>query len=474
MPSPSPKQPIIEIPWRDLLGDNQLGFDSLQLSQLTDSLFRHASRSIRLSPRSQTVSLPFQLRSIPWHDRGYWLSDSSVRPGAYLQYASGQYYIQDAASLLAISLCDLRAGQSVCDLCAAPGGKATAILDKLSGSGFLLANEVIHSRMPLLQAALCRSGWDNFATSQFDADQLSQALPGQFDCVLVDAPCSGQSMVGRDKQSLAAFSMDQVEHSAARQRRIIRSAARLVSPGGRLVYSTCTFAVAENEGIIEQFLDDHPGWKLIEVPQLQPWASPQLPGTYRLWPHLDDCDGGFAAALIRPSDSEGTDCTPARARTRKDVRPATWDRKSLDFYSLQSNTPEALDSIDKASLKSYQLWQIGDQLHVLKNSTLVGLPNVLSGAVPIAQSFASRVEPLYGGAVVNFDGFAPNQSIELTDVQAMAFVRGESISSPSTSLKPGWCQVCWNGWPLAWGKYAGNSLKNHLPKLLRNPSIGAV
>ncbi len=473
MPSPSPKQPTIEIPWHDLLGNNQLGLDSVQLSQLTESLFRHASRSIRLSPRSQAENLPFQLRSIPWHDRGYWLSDPSVRPGAYLQYASGQYYIQDAASLLAISLCDLRAGQSVCDLCAAPGGKATAILDKLAGSGFLLANEVIHSRMPLLQAALCRSGWDNFATSQLDADQLSHALPGQFDCVLVDAPCSGQSMVGRDKQSLAAFSIDQVEHSAARQRRIIRSAARLVAPGGRLVYSTCTFAVAENERIIEQFLDDHSGWKLIENPQLQSWACPHLPGTYRLWPHLDDCDGSFAAALIRASDSDETDCTPARARARKDVRPAGWDLKSLDFYSLEHSGAE-LDFNDKAALKSHQLWQFGDQLHLLKSSTLTGLPSILSGAVPIAQSFASRVEPLYGGAVVNFDGFTPSQSIELTDAQAMAFVRGESISSLSTSLKPGWCQVRWNGWPLAWGKYAGNSLKNHLPKLLRNPSIGAV
>ncbi|MFO0943790.1 MAG: hypothetical protein U0930_23895 [Pirellulales bacterium] len=194
MPTPNSKPPRIDIPWHKLLGDGLLGFDEAQLVQLTSSLFNHSLRCIRVNPRCEHSSLPFQLQKVPWHDRGYWLTDTNVRPGAFLQYAAGQYYIQDAASLLAVSLCDLQPGQKVCDLCAAPGGKATAILDKLAGTGFLLANEVIHSRMPLLQAALCRSGWDNFATSQLDADQLSQALPEKFDCVLVDAPCSGQSM----------------------------------------------------------------------------------------------------------------------------------------------------------------------------------------------------------------------------------------------------------------------------------------
>ncbi|MFO0943789.1 MAG: hypothetical protein U0930_23890 [Pirellulales bacterium] len=286
--------------------------------------------------------------------------------------------------------------------------------------------------------------------------------------------------VGHDKQSLTAFTMDQVEHSAARQRRIIRAAATLVAAGGRLVYSTCTFAVAENEAIIEHFLDEHSDWSLMDLPQFQSWASPRLPGCYRLWPHLNSCDGTFAAVLQRSSESPEDTAYSARSnrpRNRKDVRQASIDVTNLDFLTRDAGGRYANMSEDSTNLDardSHQLWQFGDQLHLLRNSSVGGLASVITGAVPIAQSFASRVEPLYGSAVINVEGIRPTQSIELNNDQAMAFIRGESISSPQSSLQPGWCQVLWNGWPLAWGKFAGNSLKNHLPKLLRNPSIGAV
>lgn len=386
-----------------------------------------------------------------------------------MQYAAGQYYIQDAASMLALTLCDLQPGQLVCDLCAAPGGKATGLLDQLQGQGLLLANEVIHSRMPMLQTALCRSGWDNFATSQLDAEQLSQLLPGQFDCVLVDAPCSGQSMVGRDKQSLAAFSKDQVELNAARQRRIIRAAAKLVRPGGRLIYSTCTFAVAENEQIVEDFLEQMLGWKLAPRAHLQAWQSARLPGTYRLWPHRDQCDGGFAAALQNngQSDMDAEPTSMVRRASKQRLETELSLDELAEFLSLGDDRQNAVPSANER----YRRLRFGDQLHLLKSSSLSGIENALCGAVPIAQLFASRIEPLYGSSVVRLQGLQVRNQAELNNQQAMAFVRGESVNCSNAKTPNGWCQANWNSCPIAWGKKTNNTIKNHLPKVLRNSSV---
>jgi hypothetical protein len=135
-------------------------------------------------------------------------------------------------------------------------------------------------------------------------DALAEMCSDSFDCVIVDAPCTGQSMVARGKQTLAAFSEKQIEHSAARQHRILRAAAELVKPGGRLVYSTCTFAFAENEAMIDSFCCEHPDWSPVTDPKLAEWESQNYEGCYRLWPHRDRCAGAFAAALRRPEHSQ--------------------------------------------------------------------------------------------------------------------------------------------------------------------------
>jgi 16S rRNA C967 or C1407 C5-methylase (RsmB/RsmF family) len=114
----------------------------------------------------------------------------------------------------------------------------------------------------MLEFNLARHGSTRYVISSLDPDEMARRLPAEFDAVLVDAPCSGQSLVGRGKQTASAFAPNTIEHCAARQVRILDAAASLVRPGGRLVYSTCTFAYAENEGQIESFLQRHSEWQL--------------------------------------------------------------------------------------------------------------------------------------------------------------------------------------------------------------------
>ncbi|RMF40795.1 MAG: hypothetical protein D6753_10900, partial [Planctomycetota bacterium] len=261
-----------DVDWAPILGplremDERVA--ASRWSAMTRAVFDYAPRGLRLRPECSPDDLPFDTIPVDWFPRARWLADGSIRPGGFLQHAAADYYVQDPGSTLAVALCQIEPGQSVFDACAAPGGKSTAILEQLAGAGVLLANEVIHSRVKTLETALQRSGFANWCVMSADLERLPPVLHQRWDCVLVDAPCSGQSLVGKGRQSMSAFAARQVEHCALRQMRILEAAAGLVRPGGRLVYSTCTFSYAENEEMVGRFVESHPGWEPFRLPELE-------------------------------------------------------------------------------------------------------------------------------------------------------------------------------------------------------------
>jgi len=478
--SPAPHEtnlPPLHIDWHRVLGADLLGLDSVELSQLNAAIRSHSRRSIRLRQTVSQHELPFEVTTVPWNASGRWICDPAVRPGAFLQYAAGDYYIQDAGSLLALSLCRLQPNQKVCDVCAAPGGKATGLLEQLRHTGFLIANEVIHGRINVLHYALCRTGYGNFATTSLDVTQLADRWQHQFDCVLVDAPCSGQSLVGRDKQSMAAFSDHQINHSAGRQRRILGAAAKLVKTGGKLVYSTCTFSVAENEQIIEQFLLQNPSWRAIEFPDLQPWASPLLPGCYRLWPHRDGCDGAFGVALECPTESGSTDadvllphCLHSQPPTKYAV--AGYGRSTLGWQPWRGKLSQlGFLALECDHVEDYAAWQRGDTISLMQHQIPGGAMTRIQSALTLAHQRNGRLEPDYASAVSLLPNLPPTHRLDLDSKQASQYLQGESIQVDGMQAFQGWCRADWLGRQLGWGKFSGNQLKNHLPKGLRQPIL---
>ena len=276
--------------------------------------------------------LPFATEPIKWYRWGRRSTDSSVRPSRCLAYAAADYYLQDAASLLALAACgcdqEFRfdtqqpCGPVVCDLCASPGGKASALLESIGSSGFLLANEPIRSRIAPLAFNLARTGSDRFAISSLDPDMLASTLGGVFDLMVIDAPCSGQALLGRGKQSMSALSPNQIAHSAARQQRILAAATSLLKPGGRLVYSTCTFAEAENESQIRSLIENQ--WmQSYPIEALAEYASGE--STYRLWPHRHGCAGSFAASVECLVDNQPKRLKSKRKRDQKNQRKLPFD-----------------------------------------------------------------------------------------------------------------------------------------------------
>lgn len=450
------------VDWQRVLGPlaGPGRMESEELEQLEHARNQPAPRAIRLRPNPAPEVLPFAVEPVPWYSAGRVVQDSDTRPGAFLNHAAGDYFVQDAGSMLALRMCEVRPGQTVCDTCAAPGGKATGLLEHLGGTGILVANEVIGARLTKLRPMMHRSGYSNYLIMNLDVDRLVDACGPAFDCVLVDAPCTGQSMVARGKQKLGAFSSAQIKHSCARQQRIMVEAARLVRPGGRLVYSTCTYAYEENEFVVEQFLAQHAGWRCLEFDDLRDYQSPILEGCYRLWPHQHPSDGAFSAALVNVEGAEdqlGADDNGSPSRA--------FEQRKGGWEFVEAPQLEWMPDQTGASWIRKQ-----DEVHLLTSEVPDAWIKACHSATPIAVVKQDRLEPHYAAARLLGDANVDDVLV-LKDEQACRFVEGESLRVGNQG--GGWRRVHWRDRPLAWGKLTAGTLKNHFPKALRQRAVVA-
>ncbi len=206
-------------------------------------------------------------------------------------------------------------GENILDLCAAPGGKTTHLVSWMENEGTLVANETHPKRVWELAQNLERWGARNAAITQESPARLTESFTDFFDRVLVDAPCSGEGMFRKSAAARRDWNKNLVESCAFRQFSILKSAVKMLKPGGSLVYSTCTFNPIENESVIGRLLKDQPELEIVERPRFagsspgrSDWAildsqSPDLSRADRIWPHTAPGEGHFVAVLCRKSSS---------------------------------------------------------------------------------------------------------------------------------------------------------------------------
>ena len=385
--------------------------------------------------------------AVPWARGGYYLRPGA-RPGASIEHCAGAFYLQEASAMLPACVLDPARGERVLDLCAAPGGKASQLALALGGTGALVANEIDLSRARALAGNLERLGVVNALVASETPAHLAARWPGAFDAVLVDAPCSGEGMFRRDPDSRAQWSPAAPEGCRKRQAEILDAAAALVRPGGRLVYSTCTFNALENEESVRGFLARHADfspWEF-EVPAL----GASRGGMLRLWPHTSRGDGHFVARLRRAGEA----APPAAPPCRDD--PAA--RGLLDALH------EAAVRRLPAALEGARLRLLGGRLFAAPALApdADGL-RVVSPGTALLRAEKGRVEPEHALAMA----LEPADALRvaaLCEAEARAFLAGEAL--PREGEK-GWTLVTFAGLPLGWGKQSGGTLKNHLPKGLR-------
>jgi 16S rRNA C967 or C1407 C5-methylase (RsmB/RsmF family)/NOL1/NOP2/fmu family ribosome biogenesis protein len=400
---------------------------------------REAFRGLRVNTLKITKDefekiSPFSLRPVPWEENGFYVTEEKI--GRHPYHFAGLYYSQEPSAMSVAPLLDVRAGERVLDLCAAPGGKSTQLAQALGGKGLLVSNEINGGRASVLSQNIERLGVKNGVVLNAAPSFLSARFEGYFDKILVDAPCSGEGMFKKnEKEAVENWSEENVALCAVRQTEILRSAAAMLAAGGRLVYSTCTFSPEEDEGQIASFLGTMPEFELVKEE--------------KLYPHEVEGEGHFYAVLQK---------TGGVARTAVSAPKSNITKKEGELFSAFRKENLAGD------LPRGILYKAGNILYLLPEEifTLEKLP-VLRAGIRLGEFLKERFEPAHSLAMC-LKAEEVNRVVRLSLSESEKYLRGETVEA---DVANGWCLVCVDNYPLGWGKATGGTVKNHYPKGLR-------
>lgn len=398
---------------------------------------------------------PFTLTPIPWEQNGFYYP-AEEHPGKHPYHEAGVYYIQEPSAMAVAALAAPKPGEKVLDLCAAPGGKTTHLASQMQGQGLLVANEIHPARAKILSQNVERMGIRNAVVTNEDPASLKEYFSEFFDRIIVDAPCSGEGMFRREEIACQEWSLQNVALCAARQKEILDHAAEMLKPGGRLVYSTCTFAPEENEGNIAIFLERHPEFDIDSKIPYEKYAqmgfTKAVKNTMRLFPHKIKGEGHFIAVLHKRGEEPKEEGLKITECNNKGLL-ADWEifRKELQLHLNHG---------------IYQLF--GNQLYLVPEEmiSMNGL-KVLRPGLHLGTLKKNRFEPSHSLALalsptdtLNVVSFAGNSK------EIISYLKGEMILLKKQGIT-GWNLVCVDGYSIGWGKVSQNRMKNHYPKGLR-------
>lgn len=449
-----------------------------------ESFDRENHRALRVNKRKTIVAdfekeSPFMLRRVPWTANGFYY-DAEAQPGKHPYHEAGLYYIQEPSAMSVVPFLGAKPGERILDLCAAPGGKSTQIADEMDGEGILICNEIHPQRAKILSENIERMGVLNAIVTNETPARLAEMFPGYFDKILVDAPCSGEGMFRKNAEAVTEWSEENVRICAERQDEVLAHAAQMLRPGGRIVYSTCTFAPLENEGTISRFIKANPNFAIVSVEKpkgftsgVAAWVEEPVEGiehTMRLMPHKVEGEGHFLAVLERKGEE------PAFHRGSKNGVEKSLSVK--DYVSYTEFAGGALTGFDRAG--TYLTF--GEQLYLGQEDmpALKGL-KVLRPGLHLGTLKKNRFEPSHALALA----LRKEQVVQYVDLsagsrQVQQYLNGQTLilgeeglcvrtgkSGEIVQNPKGWCLICTGGYSLGWGKLAGSVLKNHYPKGLR-------
>ena len=349
-------------------------------------------------------------------------------------------------------LLDPQPGERVLDLCAAPGGKSTQLAGKLRGKGLLVCNEINAKRAKILSGNIERLGISNALVLNEHPKQLEERFAGYFDKILVDAPCSGEGMFRKEEAAVTDWTEDTNAICANRQLEILTSAAAMLRPGGRLVYSTCTLNTEENEGVIDwmqqAFSDCETAAFTLPAGEGAELDAPG--GTLHLYPHRVKGEGHFVAFLRKRGDEpHASALAPGDALAKP-------DKPLLQAY-------EAFAKAVGAALPAANA-RLGDALLSAPELPPLQGVRVLRAGVQLGALKGKVFQPDHALALA-MSPTAGFPSFSVSPAEARAYLRGEVLPCPDSFS--GFYLVCYESLPLGFAKASNGQLKNHYPKGLR-------
>jgi len=404
---------------------------------------------------------PFDITPIPWIENGFYYNGEQVSPAKHPYYYAGLYYLQEPSAMTPASRLKVEPGDKILDICAAPGGKSTELGVKLNGEGVLVANDISNSRAKGLLKNIEVFGIGNILVLSEEPGKLVDYFAGYFDKILIDAPCSGEGMFRKDKRMMRAWEEHGPEFFSKIQRDILLKAAKMLKPGGMVLYSTCTFDPSENEMAIEYLLEQCPEFEICNMepysgfsegyPAMSGNSNEELRKTIRIWPHKMAGEGHYIA-LLRKTGEAGAAALRAAGKTGEKAVPA----ELAAFF-------EAV----RWELDSTRLDIHGERVYYMPESVLDvnGLRFLRTGLL-LGELKKNRFEPSQALAMcLRRDEYQHVISFSANDERTVRYLKGETLDvADQENGQKGWVLVCVDGFPLGWGKVAQGTLKNkYLP-----------
>lgn len=405
--------------------------------------------SIRLNPlKPAELSADWVMSQVPWCAEGRYLSARpSFTHDPYLH--AGAYYVQEASSMfvqfLLSQLFEKDAAINILDLCAAPGGKSTLLAGYFQ-QALLVANEVIRSRVPILIENLIKWGTPHSIVTNNDPAQFSQ-LPGFFDLMLVDAPCSGSGLFRKDPSVVEDWTDEQVQLCGRRQHRILEDVLPALREGGILLYATCSFSPEEDEHITRWLIREMDMEAVaINIPNDWGIVEAEFPGSFRFFPHLLQGEGFYISVLRKKSSA---DFFAGREVSLDKITPK--DEQVFRTH-FKLDTAQAL-FVQAGTVR------LLPQQHQQALSQLAACLYIRRAGVELGELKGKDLIPSHEWAMMwgKKEGW-PIISVDYE--QALAYLGRQVLELP---LEKGWNLLSYRNSILGWVKKAGNRLNNYYP-----------
>ncbi|MDR0296071.1 MAG: rRNA cytosine-C5-methyltransferase [Prevotellaceae bacterium] len=405
-----------------------------------DSLHAETPISIRYNRKKATIASSDN--TVPWCRSAVYLSQRPVFTLDPL-FHGGVYYVQEAASMFieqVIGQLQLNKPVRALDLCAAPGGKSTHLLDCLIEGSLLVSNEVIRNRVNILTENLCKWGQANVVVSHNEPKDFV-SLPSFFDLLLIDAPCSGEGMFRKDPTAIKEWSKSNVKLCTERQRRILAEVWDTLKEEGYLLYSTCTYNREENEENV-QWIINQLGAKLLRIPLQPEWNITESNCGYRFFPYKTKSEGFFISILQKNS--------AAPQAKRQKISAINMVKKNSKWLEGDFTIVRQDDFV--------QAWPTTyvDDISILKQQL-----RVVQAGIPTGEIKGKDIVPHTAVALstaLHSDAF-PQEALNLED--ALHFLRRDTIKLQSQLS--GYHVVSYEGHPLGFVKNLRNRCNNLYP-----------
>lgn len=406
--------------------------------------------TLKVTPEEFIGIAKIPLEPVAFIPEGFYYAKGE-RPARDPYYHAGLFYLQEPSAMTPASFLPVLPGDKVLDLCAAPGGKSTALGVKLKGRGILVSNDLSNSRAKALLKNLELWGIPNICVTSEAPERLLEAWGSWFQKILVDAPCSGEGMFRKSKDMIKSYEERGPEYYAGLQRGIMDQAIRLLCPDGCLIYSTCTFSRRENEEVVEYVLKSYEDMELLKLAPFDGAVNGVgLDGCLRLFPHRIKGEGHFIALLHKRRDPSVP--VPEPISTRTVATGTKFPPELMEFLSHIRREFDPSRLLIRASHAYYlpEGFLPPEGLRYLRTGLYLG------------ELKKNRFEPAQALAMaLKKEEFDQSLSLEKSDVRVIRYLKGETVElTKDEGEMRGWCLVCVDGFPLGFAKGGGRILKN--------------